>query len=201
MENLEAYYRFQSLIYDATRWMFLFGRRESVAAVARLVPRAKHIVEIGCGTGRNLVPLARRIPSARITGVDLSPDMLAIARRKTSHFCQRITLQHRVQGDAVDPEYDVVVFSYSLSMMNPGWETVLRGALQGLVPGGLVVATDFHQSPFPFFKAHMVNHHVSMNAHLLPFLAANTKPEFQRIKHAYGGLWSYFVFAGRIPGA
>ena len=64
-----------------------------------------------------------------------------------------------------------------------------------------IVATDFHQSPFPFFKAHMANHHVSMNAHLLPFLAANTKPEVQRIKQAYGGLWSYFVFAGRMPAA
>lgn len=201
MEQLENYYRFQSSIYDATRWMFLFGRRELVGAAARLAPRAEHIVEIGCGTGRNLVSLARRLPSARITGVDLSPEMLAIARRKTWCFRERMTLQQRVQSDAVEKEYDVVVFSYSLSMMNPGWESVLRGALRGLAPGGLVVAADFHHSPLPFFKAHMANHHVRMDAHLLPFLAANTKPEFQRIKRAYGGLWSYFVFAGRVPAA
>jgi S-adenosylmethionine-diacylgycerolhomoserine-N-methlytransferase len=71
MEHLERYYRFQSTIYDATRWLFLFGRGSILKEIRARLTGATEIVEIGCGTGRNLAHLARIFPEARITGIDL----------------------------------------------------------------------------------------------------------------------------------
>jgi SAM-dependent methyltransferase len=54
------------------------------------------LLELGCGTGRLLVPLARA--GYTVTGVDLSPDMLAQARAKTeaAGVAERVTL---LEGD------------------------------------------------------------------------------------------------------
>jgi S-adenosylmethionine-diacylgycerolhomoserine-N-methlytransferase len=197
MEHLRRYYKTQSVIYDATRWAFLFGRTRLLRELAKIQPQPRHIVEIGCGTGHNLARLAGLFPDARITGVDLSENMLAIAEKKTARFGDRVALQQRVQGGALQVPHDVAVFSYSLSMMNPGWDSVLRGAVEGLEPGGLLAAVDFHDSALGFFKWHMSRHHVRMDGHLLPAMAALCRPEFQTVKAAYGGLWRYFIFVGR----
>lgn len=43
-------------------------------------PEPKDILDIGCSTGLSTLKLAETFPSARITGVDLSPHMLAVGR-------------------------------------------------------------------------------------------------------------------------
>jgi len=197
MEYLRRYYRIQSAIYDATRWTFLFGRTRLIRELAKIEPRPRHVVEVGCGTGCNLVLLAGLLPEARITGVDLSENMLAIAAKKTAPFGDRVTLQQRVQGNAFQIPHDVAVFSYSLSMMNPGWDNVLRGAAGALEPRGLIAVVDFHDSALLFFKWHMSRHYVRMDSHLLPSLDALCSPHVREVKSAYGGLWKYFLFVGR----
>jgi ubiquinone/menaquinone biosynthesis C-methylase UbiE len=62
-ESLRGYYRLHSKIYDATRWSFLFGRHRLIELVASHKTPTR-ILEVGCGTGTNLVhyggPLTRR---------------------------------------------------------------------------------------------------------------------------------------------
>lgn len=67
MEQLERYYRFHATIYDATRWLFLFGREGIIREIRARLPEDGEIVEIGCGTGRNLARLATvfRRPGSR----------------------------------------------------------------------------------------------------------------------------------------
>lgn len=197
MDHLERYYRFQSSIYDATRWMFLFGRTGILRQLEAASPEPHHLVEIGCGTGHNLCALARRFPDARITGIDLSPDMLAIAHRKTARFGDRIALRRAVQRDSLEDDCDGVLFSYSLSMMNPGWQGVLDSAVQALAPGGVLAAVDFHATPIGLFRAHMGHHHVRMEAHLLPALEERLLVESTAVRAAYGGVWTWFEFVGR----
>ena len=59
---LRRYYRGHARLYDATRWSFLFGRAALIRALARVSPPPRHILEIGCGTGSNLVRLVRGTP-------------------------------------------------------------------------------------------------------------------------------------------
>lgn len=65
--SLTAYYRWHARIYDLTRWAFLFGRSQLIHKAAYRVVQPARILEVGCGTGRNLVALAQRFPAARIT--------------------------------------------------------------------------------------------------------------------------------------
>ncbi len=83
-EQLKRYYRVQSLFYDATRWSFLFGRKQSVQEVKKLTGDREdlNILEIGCGTGANLENLVAAYPRSSVYGIDLSEDMLRKARKK-----------------------------------------------------------------------------------------------------------------------
>ncbi len=194
--GIQRYYRWHSRIYDATRWSFLFGRRALVAEIAAtLSPRT--VVEVGCGTGRNLVELARLLPQASLHGVDASSDMLAIASRRCRRFGERVALSENTYTGAVTHGgVDLVLFSYALSMFNPGWQEALAAAEQALRPGGHVAVVDFHSSPFASFRRWMRVNHVRMDGHLMPALTERFHPRNEVIRGAYGGLWHYLRFIG-----
>ena len=75
---MDRMYRRQRHIYDATRKFYLLGRDATIAALDP--PAGASVLEIGCGTGRNLVKTARRYPEAQIFGLDVSHEMLESAR-------------------------------------------------------------------------------------------------------------------------
>jgi len=195
---IEKYYRWHARIYDATRWTFLFGRAALLLDLAAITKPVR-ILEVGCGTGANLAILGRLFPSAVVTGLDLSEPMLAVARRKTVRFGSRCRFLHRAYdapaGDVAG--YDLVLFSYALSMFNPGFDTAIRTAAADLAPGGHVAVVDFHATRFPLFDRWMAVNHVRMNAQLRPLLQAQFTPLVDRVDHAYGGVWQYLTFIGR----
>ena len=195
--SLQRYYHFQSAIYDLTRWSFLFGRRELQQQLSPS-PVPERILEIGCGTGTNLRRMADFFPESRITGLDLSPHMLAKARRKTEKFCSRVELRREDYSRPLDPQgFELVVFSYCLSMINPGWEQAVIAADQDLVPGGRVAVVDFHHSAISAFRAWMGVNHVRLDGHLVPFLKSMFPRHRAVVRKGYGGLWSYVIFTGQ----
>ena len=196
---LARYYRWHARLYDATRWSFLFGRAGLIRSIGALPNPPRRILDIGCGTGDNLLRLARQFPDAEFTGLDLSADMLAQAQRKLARRSLPVTLRRQRYDWPLSPEpaFDLIVFSYCLSMVNPGWEQALDAALRDLQPGGRLAVVDFHDTRFPWFQRWMAVNHVRMNGHLLPNLNAHSTPLFQTIRGAYGGLWRYFLFIGQ----
>lgn len=196
---IERYYRFHSVIYDATRWSFLFGRTRIIREIGAAVPRPKRILEVGCGTGKNLLALAKAFPEANITGLDLSSAMLDLARKKTARFGQRVQhIQQKYDRPLHEkPEYDVVLFSYALSMFNPGWEIALDAALKELKPDGIVAVVDFHDSQFKIFQGWMGVNHVRMEGHLRKKLLGITQPVLDRVETAYAGVWRYHLYLGK----
>lgn len=194
---VEGYYRWQSMIYDATRWSFLFGRSAILKQISA-VASPKRILEIGCGTGRNLAELARRFPDAQLTGVDVSADMLALTEKKLAPVADRVTL-HRQRYDAPlqTGGFDLVLCSYALTMFNPGWQEAQSCATQDLAPGGLFGLVDFHDSRFPWFRRWMGVNHVRMEGHLRPELERLFDPVVNQVHSAYGGLWQYLIYIGK----
>ena len=193
---IERYYRLHSRIYDATRWSFLFGRE---AIVDRLAQHSNpsRILEVGCGTGMNLSRLALRFPKAQITGVDLSDVMLDVARKKMAPFGDRVALERRCYDSPLNEGgFDVVLFSYAVSMFNPGWIDAIEAAKADLCEGGQIAVVDFHNSPVPAFKRWMGVNHVRMDGHLLPSLQSGFKTTVSEIHNAYGGLWKYALHIG-----
>jgi S-adenosylmethionine-diacylgycerolhomoserine-N-methlytransferase len=146
--RMNRMYRRQRHIYDGTRRYYLLGRDQLIAG---LDPEAgASVLEIGCGTGRNLVLAARQHPQARFFGIDVSTEMLTSAISAVSR--RGLTNQIRVaHGDATafNPEtlfkvaaFDHVMISYSLSMI-PDWRRVLQTAASRIKPGGRLHVVDF----------------------------------------------------------
>ena len=78
---MDRMYRRQRHIYDATRKFYLLGRDDAIAALAPGPGEA--VLEIGCGTGRNLIAVARRFPQAQVFGLDVSSEMLGARARRS----------------------------------------------------------------------------------------------------------------------
>lgn len=197
--SIEGYYRWHARIYDATRWSFLFSRTGILHEVAKRATPAR-ILEVGCGTGKNLVTLCRIFPRAVVTGIDLSETMLDVARRKAEPFGSRIRLLLGAYGAAQTGDnatYDLILFSYALSMFNPGFEAAIATAHRDLAQGGHVAVVDFQDTRFPLFERWMGVNHVRMNGQLRPLLQARFEPRMDRLQAAYGGIWRYLVFVGR----
>lgn len=195
---LSAYYRWHAGIYDLTRWAFLFGRQSLVRSVSQHMTMPQRILEIGCGTGSNLVALAARFPKAQIMGLDLSREMLDRARAKVRPYGSRVGLIHRAYDApiALGPKFDLIVCSYSLSMINPGYDDVLRISRHDLSPRGLIAVADFHSSPYAWFRRWMGVNHVRMEGQVLTTLNQCFQPLACQIRHAYGGLWTYLNYIG-----
>jgi S-adenosylmethionine-diacylgycerolhomoserine-N-methlytransferase len=140
-------YRRQRHIYDGTRRYYLLGRDQLIDG---LRPAGASVLEIGCGTARNLVLAARQYPDARFFGVDISTEMLtsAISAISRGGLSNRIRVAHG-DGAAFDPaalfgvpSFDHVMICYSLSMI-PDWRRVLDAAAGRLKPGGQLHIVDF----------------------------------------------------------
>ena len=148
--HMDAIYRYQRYIYDATRKYFLLGRDRMLDRLAP--PVGGSILEVGCGTGRNLILAARRYPNARLYGFDISSVMLATARTSIVHagLADRITV---AEGDATSFDakalfgvaaFDRVFISYAVSMI-PSWRAALPQAMRAVAPGGSLHVVDFGQ--------------------------------------------------------
>lgn len=199
---LKRYYRMHAQIYDATRWSFLFGRQRIIELAGRTI-KPQHILEVGCGTGRNLLSLAKRFPEAQITGVDLSSDMLERANKKLKPFNDRIKLIEKKYDvplkdiHGVNEKYDLILFSYALSMFNPGWEIAIKAAQAQLSDKGIIAVVDFQNSRFESYRNWMQVNHVKMENHLLPELEKQFSPIVNETCKAYKGIWEYLMFTGR----
>ncbi|MBL7803024.1 MAG: methyltransferase domain-containing protein [Saprospiraceae bacterium] len=196
---MQKYYSRQAFWYDATRWSFLHGRNELLRRLELRADSRQTLLEVGCGTGRNLVRLARQYPGLQLIGVDVSKDMLARATRSTLAYSRRIRLfeaPYAPNTFALNEPIDVVLFSYSLTMFNPGWEAALDRAVQDLHPGGKIAVVDFHNTPSGLFRRWMRHNHVRMDGHLLPALQERFQTLYFSTRSAAAGLWQYFLFVG-----
>lgn len=149
-ERMDGIYRHQRYIYDLTRKFFLLGRDHLLDDLRP--PAGGTVLEVGCGTGRNLILTARQYPDARLYGFDISRMMLETAEQSIMRvgFSDRITV---AEGDAADfsaealfgaPYFDRVFISYAVSMIPP-WQDALSKAYDAVRPGGALHVVDFGQ--------------------------------------------------------
>ncbi|MBI1219401.1 MAG: methyltransferase domain-containing protein [Rhodobacteraceae bacterium] len=177
-ELMDATYRYQRRIYDLSRRYFLLGRDHLIARLAP--PKDASILEIACGTGRNLSVIAARHPGCRLFGLDISEEMLRSARAKLG---QTAVLK---QGDACrfdgatlfgQPKFDRIILSYSLSMI-PDWHAALTAAAAHLAEGGELHVVDFgDQAELPRWfrsglRAWLAKFHVAPRGDIETALAA-----------------------------
>ncbi|AFY46669.1 methylase involved in ubiquinone/menaquinone biosynthesis [Nostoc sp. PCC 7524] len=164
------------------------------------LPEQANILDLGCGTGRLLERLATQYSELRGTGLDLSPNMLRLARLSNRHHPRLIFLEGKAEALPFgDGQFDAVFNTISfLHYQQP--EQVLQEIARVLSPGGRFYLVDIttkrekqprilsisHQS-VKFYSPHQreilassaglscLNHHYLLGPVLLTILAKPQK--------------------------
>lgn len=134
--------------YDEARRRLVPGIDELHGAVLESVPfgveEPVKVLDLGAGTGLLSAVISGRYPRARVTLVDLSVEMLRVARRRFSHEPERF--EFRVMDFArkdLPVGYDLVVSALSVHHLTDGDKRELFEKVNGsLVTGGLFVNLD-----------------------------------------------------------
>lgn len=174
-------YRHQRYFYDLTRKYYLLGRDRLLKEME--ISDGETVLEIGCGTGRNLAILAKKYPRTNFFGLDASAEMLKTAERKiNSKYISNIDLKTALADafsfqdtfDLHDP-FDTIFFSYSISMIPP-WKESIENALENLKIGRALYIVDFYdQRDLPVWfrkilQTWLKQFHVRYPEKLIPFL-------------------------------
>ena len=140
---MDTVYRRQRHFYDLTRKYYLFGRDAMIRALD--LANGGTVLEIACGTGRNLALVRGAWPRAALFGIDISVEMLKSAEARLGDDARL------ARGDATcfDPQallgqarFDRIIMSYCTSMI-PQWERSVEHAIGMLAPGGTLHIVDF----------------------------------------------------------
>ena len=139
--------------YDALSAEPIYGVGRKHAIPAMHLQEGSRVLDVGCGTGLNFPLLLEAVgESGQIVGVDRSPEMLAVALRKTvrrppdnivlveadAEQLSRLAVS-RSDGSAL--LFDAVLFTYSLSLMGD-WEGAWHRASSLARPGGRAAIVD-----------------------------------------------------------
>ncbi|WP_345643355.1 class I SAM-dependent methyltransferase [Streptomyces tremellae] len=111
--------------------------RSSYRVLADLVAGARRVVELGCGDGLLLELLARERDPADLAGVDLSPQALALARRRPALAGARLRVGRAQELPFADGSFDACVAHMALMLMAQA-DRVAAEAARVLAPGGLL---------------------------------------------------------------
>ena len=141
--------------YDRANSMMSLGRDRRwrlIVAERCALPKNGAALDICCGTGELSLALAGSDPSIKVTGLDFSAEMLALARDKigASGLADRITL---VEADATrlpftDASFDAATVGWGLRNV-PDLDATLREMARVTRPGGKVISIDMGHPRFP----------------------------------------------------
>jgi phosphatidylethanolamine/phosphatidyl-N-methylethanolamine N-methyltransferase len=137
-------YKIYAPAYDFVfDWIFHPGREQAIQLLN--IKGGEQILEVGIGTGLNL-PLYP--PKCRITGIDLSEEMLEKAQDKVVELgLDNVTLKamDATVLDFGDSEFDAAVATYTISAV-PDPVAVLREMRRVVKPGGIIVVLNHFRS-------------------------------------------------------
>lgn len=135
--GVERAYRFYARYYDRLFGRVLGpGRRALAEAVAGIAPPT--LLEVGVGTG---LTLADYPASTRVTGIDVSAEMLQQAEQRAAAMPERDILLHRMDAEQMafaDASFDCVVLPYVLSV-TPDPDRLVREVRRVCKPEGTVM--------------------------------------------------------------
>lgn len=180
-EKMDKMYRQQRYFYDLTRKYYLLGRDKLLKEMK--ISDGENVLEIGCGTGRNLAILARKYQRVNFYGLDASAEMLKTAQSKIksknlSNVVFRTALADEFSFDKtfeLSKPFDVIFFSFSISMIPP-WKESIENALDNLKSGNSFYIVDFYdQKNLPVWfrkilQTWLKQFHVKYPQNLIPFL-------------------------------
>ncbi|MDE5660167.1 MAG: bifunctional demethylmenaquinone methyltransferase/2-methoxy-6-polyprenyl-1,4-benzoquinol methylase UbiE [Muribaculaceae bacterium] len=144
--------------YDLMNRAMTFGidrlwRAKAVRMLRRDNPR--DILDVATGTGDLAIELARRLPQARVTGVDLSSGMIAVGREKIARagLGERVSLSVADCLDLpfADASFDCITVAYGVRNF-ANLEAGYREMRRVLRPGGTICVIELSTPVNPIVK-------------------------------------------------
>jgi len=163
--DTKRYYNEQIFSEIAPRYDFItralsFGRDAAwkTDLIAALPDREKPVcLDLACGTGDLSLLLADKYPQGRITGLDITESMLAIARARSGHAHVAFINQDMNHLKFDPASADIVSGGYALRNA-PDLASTIDEVNRVLKPGGIAIFLDFSKPParFPQFLIYWV---------------------------------------------
>jgi demethylmenaquinone methyltransferase/2-methoxy-6-polyprenyl-1,4-benzoquinol methylase len=133
--------------YDLITVLLSYGQdrrwKQRLVAAAGIAP-GERLLDLACGTG-DIAELAAR-EGARVTGIDLTPAMLEVARRRLGRPGVALVAGDMMALPASTASVDAVTVGYGLRNV-PSLEIALAEIARVLRPGGRLLALDFNNPP------------------------------------------------------
>lgn len=153
----------------------------------------ERVLEIGAGTGHALLALAQA--GARPVGIDLSPGMLRVARRRLSAGGAAAAL---LCGDGArlpvaDGAFDAVFMAFTLELFDtPELPVVLADCRRVLRPGGRLVVVSLHSGPGRLVRLYEWAHRrwpVTVDCRPIPLAQCLEASDFRVVTSERRTLW------------
>ncbi len=129
--------------YDRYANLLSFGQdpRWRRFLVSRIPADATRVLDVATGTGAVALELKRTSPERTVVGIDQSPEMLAIARRRAGDTIEL----HEGSAESLpfsDGEFDALTFTYLLRYVDDPAAT-MRELARVVKPGGTIAMLEF----------------------------------------------------------
>lgn len=139
--------------YDLITVLLSYGRdrrwKDRLAEMARVGPTTRAL-DLACGTGDIAFALAAR--GARVTGLDITPRMLQLAKQKHASAPVRFLAADMMALPFRDGCFDVVTTGYGLRNV-PRLDAALREIHRVVREGGILLSLDFNRPANPLVRA------------------------------------------------
>ena len=138
-EEMRGFFDEKAGGYDDVHLLMMGNKR----AITEMLPDGvEKVLDLGAGTGLELIPLFERFPNARVTVVDISSEMLSALKKRP--FADRLDI---IQADFFSADfgggYDAVISSAALHHFTGDEKLGLyRRIYDALNPGGIFVNSD-----------------------------------------------------------
>ena len=109
--------------------------------IIKKVPNCSSVLDLACGTGILTFQIAKKLPDAKILGVDITESYLEIARKKLKHYQKISFLCQDAEKLNLGQKFDCITSSYIPKYCNA--EALIKMCLNHLNPGGKIILHDF----------------------------------------------------------
>ncbi len=105
------------------------------------IPKGDAFLDLACGTGILTRKLAQRFSNSKITGVDITPSYLEVAKRNSPSFTNISFIHQDAEKLSLDTKFDCIVSSYIPKYCDP--QVLTQVCIKHLNSGGRIILHDF----------------------------------------------------------
>ena len=139
LEPMGQFFNDRAARYDEVHTGHIDGGLAAKELVAQHLPEGtRDVLDLGCGTGLELPPLFARFPQARVVGIDLAEDMLALLRERCAGFDVKTLCMSYFDYDFPPECFDAVISVMSLHHFTPAQKLDLYCRVRGTLRPGCV---------------------------------------------------------------